>query len=518
MDELEGWPSHMRRASQASRAQAHQERTLKPELDVSRPSRKQAIRRLAMQLGLSLAACEPSHDLPAPEAVPVPEERTSVESSQGEETQLPAATCADPCGPEGWSEAVLLDTKSTGNARFPSVAMDEDGNAIAVWYEEVGQRGSVLASRYDAQTERWSDPVLLEKSNRDARVPSIAMTRTGSAAVVWMQKHGRWYRIHVSHYDAQADTWGRPMSVDIDERGDSYEPDVAADANGNLIVAWEHDSGRVYSIYANRYDAQRGTWGTAALLEKDDTGNARLPSVAVDDHGNAVAAWSQDDGGPYSIYANHFDARRGRWNKAVVLDADDAGGAWVPQVAVSGHGHAHVVWDQLDGNRRSIQINHFDPLVGRWGEALLFEPEDRRTAVGSHVAVDGMGNALTVWQQHDDTWMSINASRYDSRTRRWGQAVRLETANEGSAFSPKAAMDRNGNAVVVWEQHAGKRVDIYANRYQASDDRWGVATLLEADAGDASGSQVAMAADGSAVAVWYQHDGTRIRIRASHLD
>ena len=50
----------------------------------------------------------------------------------------------------------------------------------------------------------------------------------------------------------------------------------------------------------------------------------------------------------------------------------------------------------------------------------------------------------------------------------------------------------------------------WANRFDGTN--WGVAELIESDDGDASNPEIAMAADGSALAVWFQDDGTRANI------
>ncbi|TPW09101.1 MAG: hypothetical protein FD130_2655, partial [Halothiobacillaceae bacterium] len=48
----------------------------------------------------------------------------------------------------------------------------------------------------------------------------------------------------------------------------------------------------------------------------------------------------------------------------------------------------------------------------------------------------------------------------------WGVAGLIETDNAGSASSPQVAIDANGNALAVWHQSDGTRYNIWANRYQ----------------------------------------------------
>lgn len=59
-------------------------------------------------------------------------------------------------------------------------------------------------------------------------------------------------------------------------------------------------------IWANRYTAGTG-WGTAALIETDNAGNAYSPQIACDTAGNALAVWDQSDGTRLNIWANRFE-------------------------------------------------------------------------------------------------------------------------------------------------------------------------------------------------------------------
>jgi hypothetical protein len=74
----------------------------------------------------------------------------------------------------------------------------------------------------------------------------------------------------------------------------------------------------------------------------------------------------------------------------------------------------------------------------------------------------------------------------------------------GGADTPEVAMDPQGDAVVVWAQPDGSETGIWSNRY-TSEIGWGTAERIDArDLGSAEGPQVAIDANGDAVAVWVQ--------------
>ncbi|MEX0605565.1 MAG: Ig-like domain-containing protein [Marinobacter sp.] len=47
-----------------------------------------------------------------------------------------------------WGSAALIETDAAGDARFPHVALDADGNGLAVWNQSDGDRNNIWANRY----------------------------------------------------------------------------------------------------------------------------------------------------------------------------------------------------------------------------------------------------------------------------------------------------------------------------------------------------------------------------------
>ena len=48
----------------------------------------------------------------------------------------------------------------------------------------------------------------------------------------------------------------------------------------------------------------------------------------------------------------------------------------------------------------------------------------------------------------------------------WGTAALIEAASGGDAYHPQIALAANGNALAVWEQSDGTHTNIWANRFQ----------------------------------------------------
>jgi hypothetical protein len=97
----------------------------------------------------------------------------------------------------------------------------------------------------------------------------------------------------------------------------------------------------------------------------------------------------------------------------------------------------------------------------------------------------------------------------------WLDAPLLAPDNEWGAYDYEIGHDAQGNALAVWEQFDGTRYNIWTNRKPAGKG-WGVARLMATDkTGAAYSPQIAVDARGNAMAVWQQSDGQYSYVYAS---
>lgn len=409
-----------------------------------------------------------------------------------------------------WFAAQIIDS-DPGNAYDPEIALDANGNAIAVWRQWGGSGYDVWANRY-VPAIGWGSAGLVEKSDTgSAASPVIGVDTTGNALAVWAQSDGTRDNIWANRYTVGGG-WATPVLIETDDTGSASKPRLAVDAAGNAVAVWYQWDGLRTNIWANLYTAGAG-WGTAALIETDDTGYALEPQVAVDPAGNALAVWRQADGVRWNVWANRYTAGVG-WGAPVAIETGN-GGAGYPQVAIDPSGNAIAVWDQWDGAAFSIWANRFTP-AGGWGTAELIESDNSGPASAAQVAVDDTGDALAVWIQSDGMRDNVWSNRF-SPAAGWGTAALIESDDTGDARHARVAVDSAGNGLAVWDQGGGTVANVMVNRYSAAGG-WGVAAALENDnAGDALHPQVAVDPAGNALAVWQQSDGIHQNILANRF-
>jgi hypothetical protein len=276
--------------------------------------------------------------------------------------------------------------------------------------------------------------------------------------VVFEQFDGVRYNIFAKRFSGGA--WGALYLVEQDNAGSATNPQVALDANGLAHIVWQQNDGTRLNIMANTFDVATAILGTAVLLETDNDGDAYSPQIALDPAGNALTVWDQTVGGQLSVYANRRPTG-GAWGTAQLLEAG-SGSALMSQIAVDASGNALAVWKQTDGVRYNIWANRFS-VTGGWGTATLIENFDAADADDPTVAIDPSGNALAAWRQLGAS-IDICVSRYSSATG-WGAPAVIDTAAD-AAHNPRLAFDHRGNALAMWTQFLPQGIRVVAARFE----------------------------------------------------
>ncbi len=289
----------------------------------------------------------------------------------------------------------------------PQVSMNADGTAVVVWVQVAVSQEDVWAARVTPGTQ-WEPAERIEISNAmQASGPQVAVDANGNAIAVWAMVDGVTSNIWSNRY-ASGVGWGTSASrIESNNSGDAEAPQVGVDAQGNAIAVWSQFDGETYDIWSNRYTSGVGWDTTPERIELEDEGDAVDPDVAVLPDGRAFAVWSQFDGNDNDIWSNRYTGTS--WGTAQRIEDNDAGSAVAPRVAVDPAGTAVAVWRQFGAAGDGIWANTSAPN-GNWGSAGPIDTGDR--SVGNpRVAMDPNGNAVAVWTVSGGTNQGVWSNR-----------------------------------------------------------------------------------------------------------
>jgi hypothetical protein len=408
----------------------------------------------------------------------------------------------------------------------PQVAIDDDGNAIAVWVEDNGMGTGffdVWARRYVASNGTWDTAIELGYGGYLAGPqfggdPQVAFDSDGNAIVVWgytFSPAGNSV-IVARRYTVEDDAWSAEVTIGdtAGTRNRIQFPQIGIDSSGNAIIVWEQEgpSFDFFSIQSSRYTVADDTWSQARPLEFGG-GSATEVQIAVDGDGNAIVVWSWViSGGNDDIVYVRYAVADDSWTLPVSLRTKPPMMSWFPQISMDPDGNAIVVWQQYDITLSQFEMRatHFTTADGMWSAPATIDA-GTGNALNADIDFDASGNAMAVWQQDgasgiDDIFVSFYTAAGDS----WSTPGIIDI-DDGIAGLPKIAVDPAGNAIVVWEQDDGTGIfDVQATRYTVSDDLWSPPLILDSGAGTIFDPQISINDAGLAIVVWEQDDETGI--------
>ena len=264
---------------------------------------------------------------------------------------------------DSWGTAELIESGNSGQAVQSQIAFDSAGNAIAIWRQNGGGYDNIYTNRYTTSTDSWgTEEVVATGTSGNAVSPQIAIDSNGNAIAVWLETSalGAKVSVYASRYTASTASWGTEELLESSDDGHAFDPQIAIDDDGNgVAVWWQPDSANLRHIYSNRYTPGAG-WGTEERIESSDDGHSNYPQIAIDGEGNVIAVWRQDDNiNDGLLYANRYTANTGSWGTEALI-GNGNGSVFQPQIAIDGEGNAIAVWHQFDGTHGNIHANRFE--------------------------------------------------------------------------------------------------------------------------------------------------------------
>lgn len=190
------------------------------------------------------------------------------------------------------------------SASNPQVAFDAAGDSVAAWDLATGESEVVQAS-FRATAGQWQTPVDLSGTSQDAYVYGAAMDAQGDALTIWDLVNGA-HGIIQSASRPTGGPWQGPVDVSK-AGGEAYAPQLAVDSDGDAVAVWEAQSGEHWSVQSAVKPAGE-SWQAPLGISQASTHGELFPQVAIDSHGDAVAAWELYSGAGYLIQAAGYQA------------------------------------------------------------------------------------------------------------------------------------------------------------------------------------------------------------------
>lgn len=425
----------------------------------------------------------------------------------------------------------LPQLTTANNAISPRIDSDNSGHAYIVYSDNRGGPYKIYVSTKFGDNG-WAPRAVpittgFPKAqgaiqDGDATLPQVCSDEAGHVYVVWVDdravKSGTGKKdIYFRYSKDYGTTWYAPdqftdyrIDSDNPSTGDSRNPRIACNENGEVFIAWEDDRNQpgIYEAYFRSLQVQFSrpvdfivpyqtpevrinTGQTAGLF------HALRPAISIDNNGNVYAAWQDtrlvpDQEINPGIYFNVSHNKGITWNPdSTRIDSAKPGNIEFhpPVISNDDSGHVYVAW--LDNAGRVERGNEFaaDSLQDVYfnvsdDHGATFAGEDRRidvpvqkiNAKDIDIANDEKGNVYIVWASnlyHEDvSGLSAIYNIFLNRSENYGRSFmpgnlnwRVDNVEQGTteASRPKVKADDFGNVYVVWVDKRTTKSDMFFN-------------------------------------------------------
>lgn len=342
-----------------------------------------------------------------------------------------------------WGPPVTLAPNEWGQREEPELAMNEAGEAVAVW-KHFGPEQSTIVARVRTPSGEWGPQEALSPEGSPYGGIDVAVGPAGEAVAVWSQiprfGSNSEYRIE-SSFKPAGGHW-EPAVTLSDPEHESYSPQVAIAPTGRIVAAFYGflDSPERHPT-VQVAEKQGGQWSPPQALS--GAPNAAFPKVEASAAGATVLWQSRDEEGE-ERWIEAASRASGEWAEPVELSGPES---FQPQIGVDAAGTAVAIWTSSYGKEGDYVESSTHPVGGHWSEPTLISgPVAERSA---RLAVAPNGRTLAAWPAPDPFLEEPVVEGALGLEGEWEEPTTLSAAGAW-AVRPAVALDGQGDGMVAW--------------------------------------------------------------------
>ncbi len=249
-----------------------------------------------------------------------------------------------------------INTYTTHDQEFPAVAADADGDFVVVWRsvnpsgpDQDGSSSGVFGQRYSsAGLAQGSEFQVNTYTTLDQTNAAVAADADGDFVVVWQSRgqDGGYDGIFGQRYSSAGLAQGGEFQVNTYTTSDQRLPALAADADGDFVVAWQSflQDGNSDGVFAQRYSSAGTAIGGEFQVNADSTNTQGSPAIAADVDGDFVVVWQGSESAS-GVFGRRFTSAGTPLGGDFHVNAYTPHFQGKPTVAAGADGDFVVVWE-----------------------------------------------------------------------------------------------------------------------------------------------------------------------------
>lgn len=383
----------------------------------------------------------------------------------------------------------LIISGENGNAVAPQIASDSRGDVNVVWLQGAASTRALFFSRSSDAGRTFSAPLNIS-NDPESTVDSehIVIDPAGNIFIVWSEDTLGAHHIFFSRSTDNAATFSVPRAI-----SEGVKPALAVDSAGVIELAWI-DKGAL--LCDRSYDEG---WTFSTPIQLSLTQSAAGPDIAVDSVRNVYIVWTEAD--ERTQTSNVFFTASSNEGFSF-LPATDVSIARVgisvanPRIEAASPSDINILWMA----HAEAVSDSFVYIHSSDGGATFGEPVTETTNGDAQLALDTSGGADLVWQELNGNGRSlVRFARYVAGVFSLGAIIASSAAT--AAYPQLYSDSTNGIRVALVDSPNAENKSSLVLLH--STDRGATFSQIETFAGGSNGPpQIATGPMGTSYVAW----------------
>jgi hypothetical protein len=348
----------------------------------------------------------------------------------------------------------------------------------------------------------------------DQKDPIVATGADGDFVVVWQSngQDGSGYGIFARLFASSGAPVGGEFQVNAYTLNNQRYPAVAADADGDFVIAWASPQyAPDVNVFARRFSSAGTALATEFQVNLHTVNLQDRASLAMDADGDFVIAWEStgQDGDNSGAFARRFTSAGDPLTAELQVNTYTTNIQNRPRVGADLDGDFVVTWGSL-GQDGSVG-GSFGRRFSSAGTPLAVEFQINTYTTGlqlqANPALDADGDFVVAFAGVEpDGFSGIFARRFSSAGESQGDVFQVNVRTAFTQSFPAVAAGADGDFVVVWQSdsnHDGFGIGVFARSFSSAGEA--LATELQVNSytsNDQRSPSIAMNAGGAFVVAW----------------
>jgi hypothetical protein len=367
-----------------------------------------------------------------------------------------------------WSSPVALSPQlgEEWDIFSPDVAMDAAGDAVAIWSQNTPGTQFALEASIKPAGGEWSAPVTLSATGVTGSDATLAMDPAGDATVVWSDRSPS--ILHARTLSIGAKEWSAPVTI-AGAGGEFSDIQVLYNAAGDAGMVWRRKTGEFKYALEGALRPAGGEWQPPVALASTAY-SPFFPQAAIDPAGNVTAAWDSIHGEEVVETADLTVG--GGWGPRTVIEAITWSEPSIEHLAlaIDRAGNALLAFEAREEGSFKTRVRVASrPSGGAWQSPVLLSPAGVSTRTAA-LAFDGAGDATLLWRAAPTSDHVVLQALKKPAGGEWTTPVDLTPVLAGNSVEeqaieyPALAVDGDDDAVTAWTLNISR----YESTVQAS--------------------------------------------------